>query len=62
MTDSKKIVENCKLSLPTAIKALNALTKLGIVKEITGKARNKIYVYHKYLDALNEGTSTALES
>ena len=56
-TDSKKIVENCHLSLPTAIKSLNHLTKLGIVTEITGKARNKIYVYRKYLDILSEGTA-----
>jgi Fic family protein len=55
-TDSKKIVENCQVSLPTAIKSLNHLTKLKIVREITGKARNKIYVYHKYLNILSEGT------
>ena len=54
--DSKKIVENCNLSLPTAIKSLNHLTELGIVTEITGKARNKIYVYREYLDILSEGT------
>lgn len=54
--DSKKIVENCNLSLPTAIKSLNHLIELGIVKEVTGKARNKIYVYQKYLDILSEGT------
>jgi Fic family protein len=59
--DSKKIVENCNLSLPTTIKSLNHLTELGIVKEITGKARNKIYVYHKYLDILNEGTAPIQE-
>jgi Fic family protein len=53
-TDSKKIVANCKLSLPTAINSLNQLASLGILKEITGKARNKIYVYQKYLDFLNE--------
>ncbi|MBI5447171.1 MAG: Fic family protein [Gammaproteobacteria bacterium] len=55
-TDSKKIVENCHLSLPTAIKSLNHLIKLGAVTEITGKARNKIYVYQKYLNILSEGT------
>lgn len=60
-TDSKKIVEHCHLSLPTAIKSLNHLTKLGVVTEITGKARNKIYVYHKYLDILSEGTAPIQE-
>jgi len=55
--DSKKIVENCKLSLPTANHSLKQLSMLGIVKEITGKARNKIYVYQKYLDILSEGAN-----
>lgn len=26
-----------------------------MVKEITGKTRNKIYVYQKYLDILSKG-------
>lgn len=60
-TDSKKIVENCHLSLPTAIKSLNHLSKLGVVTEITGKARNKIYVYHKYIDILSEGAAPIRE-
>lgn len=55
ITEAKKIVEICKVSLPTANKSLHHLGGLGIVREITGKARNKIYVYKKYLDILNEG-------
>jgi Fic family protein len=55
MTDSKKIVSQCNITLPTAIKSLNHLVDLGIVKEITGKARNKIFSYQKYLALLNEG-------
>lgn len=55
--DSKRIVENCNLSLPTANSSLKQLVTLGIVKEITGKARNKIYVYQKYLDILSEGAT-----
>ncbi len=60
-TDTKQIATHCKLSLPTAIKSINHLMKLKIVKEITGKARNKIYVYKKYLDILNEGASPIRE-
>jgi Fic family protein len=56
LTEAKKIVEHCKISLPTANKSLQHLTNLGIVKEVTGNTRNKIYVYQKYLDILNEGT------
>lgn len=55
ITEAKKIVSGC-ISLPTANKSLQHLSELGIVKEITGKARNKIYVYQKYLDILNEGS------
>lgn len=54
-TDGKKVMKNCKISLPTANSALNYLLKIGIITEITGKARNKIYVYQKYLDLLSEG-------
>jgi Fic family protein len=54
LTDAKKIVQDCKISLPTANKSLRQLTELGIVKEITGKARNKIYRYQHYLSILND--------
>jgi ribosomal protein S25 len=54
ISDSKKIASECKISLPTANKALQHLIDLGIVKEITGKTRSKIYVYQRYLDILNK--------
>jgi Fic family protein len=56
-TTSKRIVEKCNLTLPTIIKSLNHLIDLGIVSEVTGKARNKVYVYKKYLDILSKGTT-----
>ncbi len=56
VTDSKKVAKHCHFSLPTAIHSLNHLMALGIVTEITAKARNKIYVYRAYLDLLDEGT------
>jgi Fic family protein len=37
-------------------KAAGHLEELGIVQEVTGRTRNKIYVYRKYLDILQEGT------
>lgn len=52
ITSSKHLVEYCKISLPTINKSLEVLTELGIIKEITGKTRNKIYAYQKYLDIL----------
>src|SRR3990167_134935 len=62
ITDAKKAVELCKITLPTANKSLHHLADLGIVKEITGKSRNKVYVYQKYLDILSEGAGPINES
>lgn len=57
ITEIKNVSEHsAKITIPTATKALKYLEDLGIVKEITGKARNKVYSYTKYLELLNEGT------
>ncbi|MBB70836.1 MAG: cell filamentation protein Fic [Legionellales bacterium] len=44
------------VSLPTARDALNNMVEVGILEEISGKVRNKVYVYRQYLDILEEGT------
>ena len=44
------------VSAPTARSAVNHMLKLNILKEISGKQRDKIYVYHSYLSILEEGT------
>jgi len=45
----------CDLSFPTAAKALEALVKLGIAREITGRQRNRLFAYDAYLAVLSEG-------
>lgn len=35
---------------------IRALVDLGIVREITGQRRNRLFVYDVYLSILNEGT------
>ena len=45
-----------RLHFTTVQKALNNLTKLGLVREITGRERGKLFVYERYLNILNEGT------
>jgi Fic family protein len=45
-----------KLSIPTVTGALRHLVYLGIAKEVTGKRRNRIYSYPKYLEIVNAGT------
>jgi ribosomal protein S25 len=52
---SSKVAHRLSLSMPTAITALNKLQELGLVRETTGKQRNRSYVYSEYLDVLNEG-------
>jgi hypothetical protein len=35
---------------------MDLLTGLGIARELTGKRRNRLFVYERYLAILNEGT------
>lgn len=44
------------LSIPTVTKALAICQELGIVSETTGRRRDRIFVYRRYLDILAEGT------
>ena len=55
ISNTSRIKKVCKVSLPTVLRALLALEDLGVIEEITGKVRNKIYVYKKYLAILNKG-------
>ena len=45
-----------KLSVPTVTSALETLTKLKIAKESTGKRRDRLFAYPRYLHILSEGT------
>ncbi|HDP94598.1 MAG TPA: Fic family protein [Candidatus Aminicenantes bacterium] len=42
------------LSAPTVTKAVNALIDLGIVRELTGKKRNRVFGYQGYITILNQ--------
>ena len=35
---------------------MKTLVTLGIVRELTGQQRNRVFVYDRYLSMLNEGT------
>jgi len=48
--------KSTRLSVPTATSALERLLELDIVREMTGRRRNRVYAYRKYLEALNEET------
>jgi Fic family protein len=47
-----------QLSFPTVSSAMGTLVELGIAREMTGKRRNRLFVYDRYLGILNEGTAT----
>ena len=49
-------MEMLDTSKPTAAKAIDALGRVGILKEITGKRRDRVYAYRKYLGILAEDT------
>jgi Fic family protein len=51
-----KVCEITGLHAATATSALEVLQKLGIVREITGKRRNRTYAYEQFIAILNEGT------
>jgi Fic family protein len=51
----KTITARTGLSHPTANRSLGHLQALGIVKEITGRKRERVYAYRRYLDILGEG-------
>jgi len=51
-----QICERTGLSFPTAAKAVRVLERGGIVREITGRRRKRIFSYQRYLKILSEGT------
>jgi len=44
------------LSFPAAASAVELLADLGIVREMTGRRRNRLFAYDRYLAVLSEGT------
>lgn len=56
LVDVAEVVERTALSVPTAGAALRRLCDLGLVSEVTGQRRNRIFAYDGYLEILEEGT------
>jgi Fic family protein len=51
-----RLVAKFGFSAPTANSALRLLMELGLVREITGQKRHRVFAYQEYLRTLNEGT------
>jgi Fic family protein len=48
--------EQLPVSEPTVATAIGQLERIGILRELTGRPRNKIFAYDEYLKILSEGT------
>ena len=48
--------EQLPVSEPTVATAIGHLERIGILRELTGRPRNKIFAYDEYLKILSEGT------
>ena len=51
-----RLVAKFGFSAPTANSALRLLVALGLVREITGQKRHRVFAYAEFLRTLNEGT------
>jgi Fic family protein len=56
VTSIQQVSHRTGLSFPAAASALDLLIEMEIVREITGRRRNRVFAYDRYLAALSEGT------
>jgi Fic family protein len=52
-----RLAEATNLTLPTVASALGRLQEQGLVREVTGRRRRRVFSYEPYLRILSEGTS-----
>jgi Fic family protein len=52
----QEVQAKSSLSFPAVSAGMQLLSRLAVVKEITGKKRDRVFAYSKYLAVLNEGT------
>lgn len=56
ITSMPEVCRTTGLSFPAASSAMDLLVELAIARELTGRRRNRVFVYDRYLAILNEGT------
>ncbi|MBU1218791.1 Fic family protein [Myxococcota bacterium] len=56
VVNTGSIVEKTGISPATVNKTIEHMKKLGIISEITGRRRNRVFCYTKYLEIMNQGT------
>ena len=52
----QSVRERTGLSFHAASSGMTRLEQLGVVRELTGQRRNRVYAYQRYIDILSEGT------
>lgn len=52
-----QVVDKTGLSMPTVNSAMAGLERLGVVQEVTGKKRGRVYAYEAFLRIIDEGTN-----
>jgi len=55
LVTAARVHKGVDIALPTVYKALDRLKDLGILEEVTGRQRGKIFVYRRYIDLLAQG-------
>lgn len=50
----KNAARETKVSFPTASSAVTRMTEAGILREASGKRRDRLFLYKNYLDILNQ--------
>ena len=56
VTSMQDVCARTGLSFPATSSAMEVLVDLGVASELTGKRRNRIFAYDRYVAILNEGT------
>ena len=52
----QELAKRTELSFPTVTSGIQMLERIGVVRELTGKKRNRLFGYDQYLAILGEGT------
>lgn len=59
ITSMRELRGRTGLSFPATSAGMDLLVELDIARELTGRRRNRIFAYNRYLAILNEGTEAA---
>ena len=56
ITSLQEVSQRTGLSFPAASAGMQVLERVGVVRELTGKKRSRLFGYQQYLGILTEGT------